>query len=120
MRVAFGTLSREVKMALICGASTNRQVSVILSVAMAPNLFFWHQDHARQRNGEGREIGQGKQSDVGENPSVDDKGILEDMEDDSPWYLGKAKDEYKRKRSQDTARPQDDKDPVQVRKYLYN
>lgn len=35
-------------------------------------------------------------------------------EDDGPWYLGKAKDEYKKKRGQDSTRPREDEDPVEV------
>ena len=39
---------------------------------------------------------------------------MEDMEDDGPWYLGKAREEYKRKRGQDASKPREDEDPVQV------
>jgi SEL1 protein len=43
---------------------------------------------------------------------------LEDMEDDGPWYLGKAKEEYTRRRGQqdnDNIKPKEDEDPIQVR-----
>jgi SEL1 protein len=71
--------------------------------------------NAGNRNGEGRELDAGKQAD-GSEPKSDNNAVVDDTEDDGPWYLGKAKEEYKRKRGQqDTARPREDEDPIQVR-----
>jgi SEL1 protein len=39
------------------------------------------------------------------------------VEDDGPWYMGKAREEFNR-RMRDAAAPGDDEDPVQVRKHL--
>jgi hypothetical protein len=56
-----------------------------------------------------------KQPDSSETLANGDNGAaVDDIEDDGPWYLGKAKEEYKRKRGQDTSRPRDDEDPIQV------
>jgi SEL1 protein len=67
------------------------------------------------RQGEGRELDAGKQTDGAETAVVgDNRAVLDDMDDDGPWYLGKAKDEYKRKRNQDDAKRREDEDPIQV------
>lgn len=46
-------------------------------------------------------------------PSESDDDIL--PEDDGPWYMGKAREEFNR-RMRDAAAPGDDEDPVQVRR----
>lgn len=46
----------------------------------------------------------------GSTPEVDGDLIFED---DGPWYMGKARDEFNR-RMRDAAAPGDDEDPVQV------
>jgi SEL1 protein len=46
----------------------------------------------------------------GSTPEVDRDVIIED---DGPWYMGKARDEFNR-RMRDAAVPGDDEDPVQV------
>jgi hypothetical protein len=43
-------------------------------------------------------------------PEVDGDLIFED---DGPWYMGKARDEFNR-RMRDAAVPGDDEDPIQV------
>ena len=68
-----------------------------------------------QRHGEGRELDAGKQPDGSDTASSsENRATMDELEDDGPWYLGKAKEEYKRKRSQDGAKPREDEDPVQV------
>lgn len=47
---------------------------------------------------------------LGSTPEVDGDVIVED---DGPWYMGKARDEFNR-RIRDAAVPGDDEDPVQV------
>jgi SEL1 protein len=80
-------------------------------------LDLWNFDdqtgHSRQWNGGGREIDEGKHPDGSEADGVEDKSIVEDVEDDGPWYLGTAKEEYKRKLGQDTTTVQEIEDPIQ-------
>lgn len=57
--------------------------------------------------GQGQDAGQEK-SNVEERLYGEENG-----EDDGPWYMGKAKDEYKRRR-QDSVPPREDEDPVEV------
>lgn len=49
---------------------------------------------------------------AGESASETDEDVP--VEDDGPWYMGKAREEFNR-RMRDTALPGDDEDPVQVR-----
>lgn len=78
------------------------------------------QGNTRQWNGGGPQIDDGRQPDGSKVDSVEDKGVLDDPEDDSPWYLGKAREEYKRKLGQDTKRVQEDEDPIQVSFLSFN
>lgn len=70
---------------------------------------------SKTRNGEGRELDatseSGSDEPISEN---EDQVAIDDSEDDSTWYLGKAKDEYKRKRGKNMVRRREDEDPVQV------
>jgi hypothetical protein len=63
----------------------------------------------------------GEEIESGEGEALEhqDAGIEEETfttdEDDSPWYYGKAKDEYRRKGSLDHRRAHDrEEDPIQV------
>lgn len=64
------------------------------------------------------------QRELDEVPAVTAGSAPEDdlvFEDDGPWYMGKARDEFNR-RMRDAAAPGDDEDPVQVRNlsiYIY-
>jgi hypothetical protein len=48
---------------------------------------------------------------LGSTPEVGGGDVI--VEDDGPWYMGKARDEFNR-RIRDAAVPGDDEDPVQV------
>ena len=52
---------------------------------------------------------------AGSAPGVDEDRIFED---DGPWYMGKARDEFNR-RMRDAGAPGDDEDPVQVRQLIF-
>ena len=67
---------------------------------------FPDQNTARKELDEGSGVGGGPGS--GES----DEELL--VEDDGPWYMGKAREEFNR-RMRDAAAPGDDEDPVQVR-----
>jgi len=117
---AFGTPSWAARTALTYGISTTRLVSLVLRVSKTLAFYFpWNQGHSRQWNGGGREIDEGKHPDGSEADGVEDKSIVEDMEDDGPWYLGKAKEEYKRKLGLDTTTVQEIEDPIQVDSFIY-
>jgi SEL1 protein len=57
-----------------------------------------------------RELDEAPAATPGSTPEVDGDHIFED---DGPWYMGKARDEFNR-RMRDAAVPGDDEDPVQV------
>jgi hypothetical protein len=67
---------------------------------------FPDQNTARKELDEGSTVGGGPGS------SESDEELL--VEDDGPWYMGKAREEFNR-RMRDAAAPGDDEDPVQVR-----
>lgn len=75
------------------------------------NLWNPDEDVAESKTGEGRQL-EGKQED--DKPIHKDE-VREYEEEDGPWYLGKAKEEFhKRRNSQQTGTPpNDDDDPIQ-------
>lgn len=72
----------------------------------------------KARNTEGRELESG-QADVGNDAKVggEDRSHGDDLEDDGPWYIGKAKEEYKRRygntKTNHRGGPTEDEDPIQ-------
>jgi len=68
------------------------------------DLEFPDQNTARKELDEGSAVGGGAAS------SESDEDLL--VEDDGPWYMGKAREEFNR-RMRDAAAPGDDEDPVQ-------
>jgi SEL1 protein len=57
-----------------------------------------------------RELDEGPAATDGSAPEADEDLLVED---DGPWYMGKAREEFNR-RMRDAAAPRDDEDPVQV------
>jgi len=104
-------------MDLICGVSRRRSVRFPPFIMIGCLLtLFPLPVNPGHRNSEGRQLDAAKQPDGGETAAAasENRAAVEDMEDDGPWYLGKAREEYKRKRSQDASKPREDEDPVQV------
>jgi SEL1 protein len=64
------------------------------------------------KSGEGRQVDDGKQQDG----AKDNKDEVHDNfeEDDSPWYLGKAKEDFHKRRNQLPLHRQEEEDPIQV------
>ena len=59
-----------------------------------------------------KELDEGSTAGDGPASSEADEDLL--VDDDGPWYMGKAREEFNR-RMRDAAVPGDDEDPVQVR-----
>lgn len=57
-----------------------------------------------------RELDEGPAVNGGSPPEADEDALVDD---DGPWYMGKAREEFNR-RMRDAAAPGDDEDPVQV------
>lgn len=57
-----------------------------------------------------RELDEGPATTGGSTPEADEDPLVED---DGPWYMGKAREEFNR-RMRDAGVPGDDEDPVQV------
>jgi len=57
-----------------------------------------------------RELDEGPATTGGSTPEADEDLLVED---DGPWYMGKAREEFNR-RMRDAAVPGDDEDPVQA------
>lgn len=56
---------------------------------------------------------QAKADNTQQRPHSPDEGV-DSFEDDGPWYLGKAREEFQRRRQQNTLHRDEEDDPVQV------
>lgn len=64
---------------------------------------------------EGRQVDDGRQKDGISDPKSDkDEEHIHSEEEDGPWYLGKAKEEFHKRRSQPVLSRREEEDPIQV------
>lgn len=105
---------------------------VILSLGKLYVRSFWHtlmggkggvniwnagnQDHRHDllKPSEGRQVDDGRQKDGISDPKSDkDEEHIHSEEEDGPWYLGKAKEEFHKRRSQPVLSRREEEDPIQ-------
>jgi hypothetical protein len=75
---------------------------------------------SQKKGGEPQKLdGSSDESTAGKMDPGDESGIVD--EDDGPWYLGKAKEEFnKRRRSLSVAKAEEEEDPIQVCLHIYS
>ena len=86
-----------------------------------PVFFLFHPTNLLVAGSETPKSGEGRQVDDGgrKDPAVDTKPTRDEVhdnleEEDGPWYLGKAKEEFHRRRGQPIPKQREEEDPIQV------